>query len=108
MSICTAFKEHPGRGLHPSQIARFTGLPIAQVNDRLNGTPELFVRLPAREGITRYRLATSLASLGADDLEALVRKAARTETLTLYGIVAIVIAVVTMGVVMAFPFMNFQ
>jgi len=108
IAICAAFRAHPDRGLHPAQIARFTGLPINQVHDRLNRTPELFVRLPPREGITRYRLATSLAILSPEALETRILKAARAETLTLYAIVAIVIAIITLGVVMTFPFMSFQ
>ena len=51
-----------GSGLHPTQIAKRTGISFAEVARRLDATPELFVKLPRREGITRYRITPSASA----------------------------------------------
>jgi hypothetical protein len=101
--ICAEFKAHPTTGLHAAQIARATGLSLPRVNELLSETPELFVRLPKRDGITRYRLATRLSGQTPEDIDRFVRQAARSESLTLYAILGIVLAVVVMGAVMTLP-----
>ena len=49
--IYQCFLDHPGTGLHPTQIARHTGIPFAEVSARLEATPELFVKLPKIKGL---------------------------------------------------------
>jgi len=102
-AICAELQALPTTGLHAAQIARATGLSLPRVNELLSETPELFVRLPKRDGITRYRLATRLSGQTLEDIDKFVRQAARSESLTLYAILGIVLAVVVMGAVMTLP-----
>jgi hypothetical protein len=84
--IYHCFLDHPAAGLHPTQIARHTGISFAEVNKRLEATPELFVKLPKRpDGITRYRLTSAMAARSEDEVENFIAAAARKETLMLYA-----------------------
>lgn len=74
---------------------------------RLDDTPELFIKLPKRDGLTRYRMATSMASQSSEEIEAYIHRAARSETMTLYAVGAIALAVVAMVVVLTFPFADY-
>lgn len=86
MDIYHCFREHPGVGLHPTQISRHTGIGFAEVNKCLESTPELFVKLPKRpDGVTRYRLTTSIAARSPEEVEDLVNAGARKESLLLYA-----------------------
>jgi hypothetical protein len=107
LSICEVFHRNPGVGLHPIQIAKATGLSLAVAMARLDETPELFIKLPKRDGLTRYRMATSMAGRPPEEVEAFIRRAARSETLTIYAVGAIALAVLAMIVVMSFPFAEF-
>jgi hypothetical protein len=85
--IYQCFLDHPDKGLHPTQIARFTGLSFAEVNARLQATPELFVKLPGRQdGITRYRLTTSTTARSSDEVDRFLAAQARRESLLLYAV----------------------
>ena len=79
LAIHRAFREEPGVGLHPQQIARHTGIPMIEVKDRLDATPELFVRLPKRDGLTRYRLTSATSAQDSEEVEARVQKYATRE-----------------------------
>ena len=79
LAIHRAFREEPGVGLHPQQIARATGISMIDVKTRLDATPELFVRLPKRDGLTRYRLTSATSVQDPDAVEARVRKHATRE-----------------------------
>ena len=105
LAISRSFQAHPGKGLHPTEISRYTGYNFVDVNRRLQETPELFVKLPRREkgGVTRYRLATTLSSKTPEELEEFIQEGAKKETLTLYAVVAIVVSIVTMALVKSFP-----
>ena len=70
--------------LHPTQIAKITGMSFAEVARRLDATPELFVKLPKRDGITRYRMTTSAATRTPEETEALLAKYAKRESYLLY------------------------
>ncbi len=107
LAICDAFRQQPNVGLHPMQISKTTGLSMATVMARLDETPELFVRLPKRDGLTRYRMATTAAAKSPDEVEAFIHREARRETMTLYAIGAIVLAVLGMALVMSFPFADY-
>jgi hypothetical protein len=102
--IVACFRDNPGVGLHPGQIARATGLSTAIVIERLQATPELFVKLPKRDDLTRYRLTSVTAAKSPEEVDAMLKRLARTESLTLYAIIAIVAAVGVLVLVMAFPF----
>jgi hypothetical protein len=106
VTVCETLRADPSHALHAAEVARATGIPMPRVNELLSTTPELFVRLPKRDGITRYRLATSISSRSPAEIEAFIRRAARTETWTLYGIVAIVIAAVTITAALSLPLLT--
>jgi hypothetical protein len=107
-NIYLCFEDRPDEALHPAQISRETGLSIQEVTKRLERTPELFVRLPKRpDGLTRYRLTTAARAKSSDEVRALLLAGARTETLSLYAVVAIVLCVVTIGVLMALPWLRY-
>ena len=90
--IYQCFVDHPGTGMHPTQIARHTGMGFSEVHARLQATPELFVKLPRRpDGITRYRLTSSMAAKSAEDVEKFLIANARRETLILYAFGAMVV-----------------
>ncbi|MEM6707842.1 MAG: hypothetical protein AAF648_03570 [Pseudomonadota bacterium] len=101
LDLYQCFLANDQKALHPTQLARMTGISLAEVSKRLDTTPELFVRLPRRpDGITRYRLTTAATARGLEGTEALLATNARRETLVLYaggtmlvliGIIAIVL-----------------
>ncbi len=104
MAMVQCFLDEPAKGLHPSQIARGAGIPIYDVARRLNSTPELFVRLPGlRDGIVRYRLASSVAARGPEEIEALIARNARRETWLLYALVAIIFLILLVPVMVMVP-----
>jgi hypothetical protein len=102
--IYQCFLDHPEKGLHPTQIARHTGLSFAEVNNRLNATPELFVKLPGRQdGITRYRLTTSSAARSPEDIEKFLKNQALKETLLLYSVGSMVLILALIVVILIGP-----
>ena len=101
--IYHCFKEEPDTGLHPTQIARRTGIGFAEVNALLEATPELFVKLPKREGITRYRLTSSMAVKSEDEVEAFLSASARKETLLLYAVGTMVLCILLIVIILIGP-----
>lgn len=102
--IYQCFVDHPGAGLHPTQIARHTGIGLAEVSTRLDATPELFVKLPRRpDGITRYRLTTATAARSRDEVEQLLIRAARKESLILYAFASMVGCILLIVVILVAP-----
>ena len=97
-----SFLKEPNKGLAPTHIAREAGLPVYDVVKTLRRTPELFVKLPGRgDGITRYRLASSVAARGEEQIEALVQRNARRETWLFYAL-AVIAALLLTVVLMVF------
>ena len=79
------FLEAGSVALHPTQIAKKTGISFAEVARRLDATPELFVKIPTRQGdVTRYRITSSAATRDPEELEALLYQYAQRESLLLY------------------------
>lgn len=102
--IHQCFLDHPDKALHPTQIARYTGLSFAEVNTRLQATPELFVKLPGRQdGITRYRLTTSSAARSPEDIEKFLQGQARKETLLLYAVGTMVLGLALIVIILIGP-----
>lgn len=102
--IYRCFLDHPGVGLHPTQIARYTGISFAEVAKRLDATPELFVKLPKRpDGITRYRLTSAMAARSEDQVEKFIANAARNETLMVYAGGAMLVCVLLIIVILVAP-----
>ena len=84
--IYYCFLDNPGTGLHPTQIARRTGIGFGEVNTRLQATPELFVKLPKRPNdVTRYRLTSATTAQEPEDIEKFLSRSARKEGLLLYA-----------------------
>ena len=84
LRMVDAFLGHSSRFMHPVEIARATGLGVFEIRDRLEGCQAVFVRLPRTpDGLVRYALASSLAGLDREGIEALIAHRARTERLTL-------------------------
>ena len=79
------FLDHPGKGLHPTQLARHTGIDFANTVRLLERTPELFLRLPKRDGITRYRLTSAMTAQDPDQVERFLLRNARRESLIFYA-----------------------
>ena len=99
------FLEHPGVGLHPIQISKFTGMRFAEVIQRLDNTNELFVKLPKRkDGITRYRLTSSTAAQSKEAVEKMILSSAKREGVTLYSLGLIILSIFAMGLIMIFPY----
>jgi hypothetical protein len=91
-------------GLHPTQIARYTGISFAEVVVRLDSTPELFVRLPKRkDGITRYRLTSATAAREPEAVQKLLDSNARRESMVLWSIAAMVLSVLVIVLILIGP-----
>jgi hypothetical protein len=102
--IYQCFLDHPSVGLHPTQIARYTGIGFQEVSARLDATPELFVKLPRRpDGITRYRLTSATAARSREDVEKFLVNAARKESLILYAFGAMVMTILLIVVILVAP-----
>ncbi|MEQ8858539.1 MAG: hypothetical protein RIC56_07825 [Pseudomonadales bacterium] len=102
--IYRCFLEHPGKGLHPTQISRYTGIPLAVVNVRLQATPELFVKLPGRgDGITRYRLTSATTAQSPEQIDKFLDGQARKESLVLYAFGAMLLCLLLIIVVLIGP-----
>jgi hypothetical protein len=103
-TIYQCFIDHPGVGLHPTQIARHTGISFTEVHDRLKATPELFVKLPTRpDGITRFRLNSSTAAKSREDVERFLVVAARKESLILYAFATMLIFLLMIIAILVTP-----
>ena len=104
LAIVERFVEEPNKGLAPTHIAREAGLPIYDVVKTLRRTPELFVKLPGRgDGITRYRLASSVAARGEEQIVALVQRNARRETGLFYALLLLAGLLVTVVLMVFVP-----
>jgi len=103
LDIYVCFLEEGNIALHPTQIARKTGISFAEVARRLDATPELFVKLPKRDGITRYRITTSASTRTEEETEALILKYAQRESLLLYAFGLMVLAMLVIVVLTIAP-----
>jgi hypothetical protein len=102
--IYQCFLDHPGTGLHPTQISRFTGLGFGEVSDRLESTPELLVKLPRRpDGITRYRLTSTVTAMSREDVERLLISSARKESFVLYAFATMILLILLIVVILVAP-----
>ena len=97
------FLAHPGKGLHPTQIVRHTGIGFALVLRLLDGTPELFVRLPKRDGLTRYRLTSAMTARQPEEVERFLTGQARRESLIFYAVGVMVMCALLIVVILVGP-----
>ena len=92
LALVDCFLQEPDKGLSPTHLARRTGVAIYDAVRMLDQTPELFVKLPGRgDGITRYRLASSVAARGEEGIAALIERNARRESGIYYALLAMVL-----------------
>ncbi len=103
LDIYYCFLEEDNTALHPTQIAKRTGISFAEVARRLDATPELFVKLPKRDGITRYRITTSASARTVEENEALLHKYAQRENYLLYAFGTMVLAMLVIVVLTIAP-----
>lgn len=83
--IYLSFLDNKGTAMHPMEVARMANMSLAEAARRLDDTPEIFIRLPARpDGLTRYRLTTRIAGRTPEEVEAMLNGFARRESLLLY------------------------
>ena len=102
-AIYQCFLDNPGVGLHPTQISKHTGFSMTDVSRRLDDTPELFVRLPKRDGITRYRLTSATSVKTPEEVEAFLTGAARKESWFSYAYGAMLFLVFVIIVILIGP-----
>ena len=99
LAIVDCFRKEPTKGLSPAQIGRASGVAMYDTVRILDQIPELFVKLPGRgDGITRYRLASSVAARGEGGVEDLVARNAQRESWIYYGLLttALLLALVAL------------
>ena len=101
LKLVDCFLDEPAKGLSPAHLGRETGIALYDTARMLDQTPELFVKLPRRgDGITRYRLASSVAARGEEGIVNLVRRHARRENWLFY-LLAAAAALLTLVVLLA-------
>lgn len=77
--------------LHPIQASRGTGLDMFEVQRRLEGCPELFVKLPRNaDGLVRWRLTTAASAMQPEAVLEMIRGRVRSEQLQVTAITVIV------------------
>ncbi|MDE0441994.1 MAG: hypothetical protein OXL38_07735 [Gammaproteobacteria bacterium] len=104
LSVVDCFRKEPNKGLAVVQVARSSGLAIHDAATVLEGTPELFIKLPGRgDGITRYRLASSVAARSDEAIAELVRGHARRESWILYALMLIVVLALVVLALIVMP-----
>ena len=83
MYLC--FLDNAPSALHPAQVAKLTGISFVDVAALLDAVPELFVKLPKRpDGLTRYRLTSAVTAKSPEEVEKLLQRGARRESLLLW------------------------
>jgi hypothetical protein len=91
-------------GLHPTQIAKETGISFVEVARTLDATPELFVKVPTRAGdVTRYRMTSSASARDPEEVESLLNQYAQRESILLYTFAGMSIAMLVIVVLTIAP-----
>ena len=104
LAIVGCFLNEPNKGLSPAHIGRESGISMYDAVRILDQTPELFVKLPGRgDGITRYRLASSVAARGEQGIEALIHGNARRESWLYYALLTMALLLAAVAVMAVLP-----
>ena len=104
LAIVGCFLNEPNKGLSPTHIGRESGISMYDTVRILDQTPELFVKLPGRgDGITRYRLASSVAARGEEGIEALIHSNARRESWLYYALLTMALLLAAVAVMAVLP-----
>lgn len=94
LAVYETLRDDPAIGLHPRQIGLRVGMSALAAMRLLDAVPELFVKLPKRDGLTRYRLNSFATAAAPAEVRALVLRRARWEALAIYGMLgALLVAV---------------
>ena len=104
LAIVDCFRKEPNKGLAVVQVARASGMPIHDAANFLEGTPELFIKLPGRgDGITRFRLASSVAARTDKEIRDLVQRHARRESGIFYALMLMALLVLVVIAMIIVP-----
>ena len=104
LSIVDCFRKEPNKGLAVVQVARASGMPIHDAAKLLESTPELFVKLPGRgDGITRYRLASSVAAQSDKQIDVLLRSHVRRESGIFYALLLMALLMLVVVAMIIIP-----
>ncbi|MEM1229703.1 MAG: hypothetical protein AAGI15_04140 [Pseudomonadota bacterium] len=104
LDMYAAFRQAEAKAMHPTQIAKVTGITLAEVSRRLDATPELFVKLPRRpDGITRYRLTSATSARSEEEVVALIEGGARRENLIAWAGGAMVLLFFIVAIILIGP-----
>ena len=104
LAIVDCFQKTPKKGLSPAYVGRESGVAMYDTVQILDQTPELFVKLPGRgDGITRYRLASSVAARGEAGIQDLVERNARRESWIYYGLLTAALLLALVAVLAVVP-----
>ncbi|HAO54245.1 MAG TPA: hypothetical protein DCR03_01455 [Gammaproteobacteria bacterium] len=87
ISLYECFVNNAGQAMHPAQLARVTHASMIDVMRRLDATHEVFIKLPKKNGITRYRLTTSISTLSKKQVETMLMSKEKKETLFFYAFI---------------------
>lgn len=87
ISLYECFVDNAGQAMHPAQLARATSTSMIDVMGRLDATHEVFIKLPKKNGITRYRLTTSISTLNLEQVEMLLVSKEKKETFFFYAFI---------------------
>jgi len=88
ISLYECFVNNAGQAMHPAQLARVTHASMIDVMRRLDATHEVFIKLPKKNGITRYRLTTSISTLSKKQVETMLMSKEKKETLFFYAFIS--------------------
>lgn len=104
LAIVECFLKEPNKGLSPIEVGRGSGLGTYDAARILERTPELFVKLPGRgDGITRYRLASSMAARGDAGIDTWIRRNARRESWLCYALLTMALLFAATAVMAMLP-----
>ena len=104
LALVDCFLSEPDRGLAPPYLAKQAGVDMYDTVRMLGQTPELFVKLPGRgDGITRYRLASSVTARGRQGIEAFVMRQARRESWIYYALLTMALLLFVVAVLAVAP-----
>ncbi|MEE4301052.1 MAG: hypothetical protein V2J24_16545 [Pseudomonadales bacterium] len=92
------------RALHPVQLSKQTGMDMFGVQRQLDACPELFVKLPRNpEGLVRWRLTSTAATLEPEAVDRLIGDRARTEQLTVTAWLVVLVSVLLVVLLTVVP-----
>ncbi len=92
------------KALHPVQLSKETGMDMFEVQRQLEACPELFVKLPRNpEGLVRWRLTSTAATMEQEAVDRLIDERARTEQLTVTAYVVVLVSVLLVVLLTVVP-----